>query len=456
MPVVQRKTTDLASRGGRPAEPTGGASSIDGVKANEELRSNHIRTLQVTQSLEKENQRLKQQIAELQQPNARMKQEELDSLYVEERRLIETLERENRDLKQAATDMRAGRDGDASAAKAELQKLSGMCEALRDEKRRDANLAASQLEKIRSAFKAELESKAAECEAALLKAQEMGLEAGVERSRADSLERRLSEAREELAAASAAPKGDGGEQEVRDQLRAAQVRISRLQDAADEATRRAEHAETAAASARAGEAAAREAAAAAEAALEEERKQRRLAEAAHKKELAAKLSTAASREADLRREIARLQRLLEEAERERTAMVLPKVTAPAPAAPPQPPADDGRSVFTDFIGLKRELAALRDENARLRQLTASGGAAAAVASGGRRPPSARAAAAARRARRRKPSWGCAPLAHPPQPRQARRRSTRVNNSSARSPSDAGRAHSCARRRDAYVSIQQAM
>ena len=403
MPVVQRKTTDLASRGGRPAEPTGGASSIDGVKANEELRSNHIRTLQVTQSLEKENQRLKQQIAELQQPNARMKQEELDSLYVEERRLIETLERENRDLKQAATDMRAGRDGDASAAKAELQKLSGMCEALRDEKRRDANLAASQLEKIRSAFKANLSPRPPSARPPSRRRRWGSRRAWSAQKRtawrtpvggARSWRQRRAQGRRRGAGgarpaarrpgAHLAPAGRGGR---------------------GDAPRRARR-DGRRAGAR-GEAAAREVAAAAEAALEEERKQRWLARR-RTRGLAAVLDGRSRRPISARDRPA--GELLEEAERERTAMVLPKVTAPAPAAQPQPPADDGRSVFTDFIGLSASSPPYATRTHGSGSPPAAGG-----GGGGIGWPSAAVGAGGGGGAAGAPAQtvvGCAPLAHP--------------------------------------------
>ena len=95
----------------------------------------------------------------------RMKPEELDSLYVEERRLIESLQKENSELKLAAAGARRGRDTDVQAAQSEVRRLQDLVDTLRDEQRRAARLTAEQIERIREAFKRELDEKASECEA---------------------------------------------------------------------------------------------------------------------------------------------------------------------------------------------------------------------------------------------------------------------------------------------------
>ena len=77
----------------------------------EQLRSAHIRTLEAMGQLKRENAELQKRVTELERSakpgSDRMKPEELDSLYVEERRIIESLERENKELKTAVLGARA-------------------------------------------------------------------------------------------------------------------------------------------------------------------------------------------------------------------------------------------------------------------------------------------------------------------------------------------------------------
>ena len=109
--MKSRRTTSevLASTG----SPRHHASNASQRKISRRAAPVHIRTLEALSALKKENAELTNQVAALERSsrgNPRMKQEELDSLYVEERRIIERLERENKELKASAAGARAGRD----------------------------------------------------------------------------------------------------------------------------------------------------------------------------------------------------------------------------------------------------------------------------------------------------------------------------------------------------------
>ena len=169
-----------------------------------------------------------------------MKQEELDSLYVEERRIIERLERENKELKASAAGARAGRDSDVAAAQAEAKRLKEQCEELRDAVRRGGRLASEQLERQRLAYQGQLDESAQECEEQRRRCAEAELELGVERSRADSLERKLGEARRALESAPSAASGVENEMALRQQLSAALLRADMSEEAAGKASRRVE------------------------------------------------------------------------------------------------------------------------------------------------------------------------------------------------------------------------
>ena len=162
----------------------------------EELRSAHVRTLEAMGHLNRENTRLEAEVERLEKQTKgfeRMKPEELDSLYVEERRLIESLERQNAELKAAAAGARGTRDAEVAKAKAECEQLRKQMEELRGHQRKAAQLAASQLEQIRTAYAQELADKASECEQLRTELEGLKLEMALERNRADGLERKLAE-----------------------------------------------------------------------------------------------------------------------------------------------------------------------------------------------------------------------------------------------------------------------
>ena len=333
-----------------------------------------MHTLQKLSTMAKENASLQHQVEQLQaqtKGNPRMKQEELDSLYVEERRIIESLERQNAELKAAAAGARGTRDADVAKAQAEAERLKALVDELRETTRKQAGLAAAQLHKIREAYQQELKDKADEAETARAQLAEAQLEMGVERSRADSLERRLVEAQRLLTEATAAPATSdesGANAALRAQLAGAAERAERAEATALESGRRATASDQAAEAARQAEAEARRAlkeeaerAQQGVAALADERKARNAAEAHAKAELERLRQEAAAAEAQLRQEIERLTLLLEEVRAKAAA-------AAAAAAAPAPENDaDRRSMFVDFVNLKREIGGLREENARLRR-----------------------------------------------------------------------------------------
>ena len=170
----------------------------------EQLRSAHVRVLEQLQQAKREKADLEMQLSERARHSERMKPEELDSLYVEERRQIESLQRAVAALTGQAAGGRARADAGVAAAQAESQRLAAQCEELREQLRRTAQLAAAQVEKVRSAYTSELEERASECEASKARVSELGLELGLQRQRADTLERALAESRAALAAAEAA------------------------------------------------------------------------------------------------------------------------------------------------------------------------------------------------------------------------------------------------------------
>jgi len=91
-------------------------------------------------------------------------------------------------------------------------------------------------------------------------------------------------------------------------------------------------------------------------------------------------------------EVAGLSSLLDKMSAELAAALAapPQVLVQPPAPPPEmisrpavPPEGDGRSVFTDFVNLKRELQSLREENRSLRrEVEARGGGAVGFDDGG--------------------------------------------------------------------------
>ena len=210
----------------------------------EQLRSAHIRTLEAMGQLKRENAELQKRVTELERSakpgSDRMKPEELDSLYVEERRIIESLERENKELKTAVLGARATRDADVAAAQAEVRRISVGYEEAREAARRAAQLAAEQISQIRAAYKSELDAKAAECEAERAKAHELDIECGVEKSRGDALERALAEARQRPPPPPE-PDPEGGT--LKQQLASAILRAQLADEASEKANEKANKAE---------------------------------------------------------------------------------------------------------------------------------------------------------------------------------------------------------------------
>ena len=337
----------------------------------EQLRSAHVRTLEQMGVLTRENAMLQAEVEKLEKAARgapRMKPEELDSLYVEERRLIESLERQNAELKAAAAGARSTRDADVKKAQAERDRLQAQCDELRENQRRAAQLAAGQLAKIREAYQEELEKSAADAESVRVKLADATMELRCEQSRANKLENDLAKAKSEIEAlkAMSAPTDDKGLASMQLQLRSALLRADSAEATALESGQRASSAELAAEAARSQAEAAQaalgkqaEELAKVQQAAADEKKQHKEALAAAaakaKAELDSLRSQSARVEAELRSEIARLSALLDEA---RQALA---------NAPPAVVADEGRSVFTDFVGLKREINGLKEENERMRR-----------------------------------------------------------------------------------------
>lgn len=346
----------------------------------EELRSAHVRTLEAMGHLNRENTRLEAEVERLEKQTKgfeRMKPEELDSLYVEERRLIESLERQNAELKAAAAGARGTRDAEVAKAKAECEQLRKQMEELRGHQRKAAQLAASQLEQIRTAYAQELADKASECEQLRTELEGLKLEMALERNRADGLERKLAELQsgsklEDILAAEKAEM-ERTIAALRLELKSAVARADAAEDTALQSSERANASEEAANAARADLASAQAAlrqqsaeVARLTAASEEEARRRKEMDAKWQAKHESLKATAHRTESELKREIVRLQTLLEEARATPTPAAQPVVH------PPPQPKDEGRSVFTDFVGLKRELVSLREENERMRRTLSAG------------------------------------------------------------------------------------
>ena len=90
------------------------------------------------------------------------------------------------------------------------------------------------------AYQGQLDESAQECEEQRRRCAEAELELGVERSRADSLERKLGEARRALESAPSAASGVENEMVLRQQLSAALLRADMSEEAAAKASRRVE------------------------------------------------------------------------------------------------------------------------------------------------------------------------------------------------------------------------
>ena len=362
------------------------------LPTGEELRSVHIRTLHEVMALKAENATLKAAALPAKKLPDRYKQEELDSLYVEERRQIESLEKEVAELREALKRARMKNDGEVSAAREAEKRLQRQLEQLRAKSTQQAAAAATELDRVRSAYAAELETKETELSTASDAARSVQLELTDEQLRGRALQAELDVARRQLEAQgpsedSACMAVDEERRRAAHELTSAQLDATR--DAARAAEARAAAAEAELAKARA-QGCARKAAAeaaeaelgrvrssleAAEAAFAAEAKRREQLEAATgraeklRAEAAAKSALyrdelACAREqaaAAARGEIERLRGELAEAHAQLRQLQL----APAPQA-------DERSTFTEFVELRRELAVHKSANANLSRCALAG------------------------------------------------------------------------------------
>ena len=363
----------------------------------EQLRTSNIRLLEQLQAAKRENAELERRLnAQPQvQVHARMKPEELDALYVEEQRQIEALTREVGQLRAQAAGGRAHRDASVAAAQDEVKRLTKQVEDLKETMRRQAQMAVAQLDQVRGAYAKELEERADECEAGRVQLSAMALELALSSAEKEKALRQLSDVERRAAEAEALMSGSANDiaRRATDAAAAANAAIAAAtarahaaeeqRDAAREEARRSEgaveHLQIEISEARA----MRDASFAALGEAQEHVK----ATEAKRQDLEAELRTtrltvkrleaAAAEVAQSHRvEIAGLSSLLDKMSAELAAALAapPQVLVQPPAPPPEmisraavPPEGDGRSVFTDFVNLKRELQSLREENRSLRR-----------------------------------------------------------------------------------------
>ena len=363
----------------------------------EQLRSSNIRLLEQLQAAKRENAELERRLnAQPQvQVHARMKPEELDALYVEEQRQIEALTREVGQLRAQAAGGRAHRDASVAAAQDEVKRLTKQVEDLKEMMRRQAQMAVAQLDQVRGAYAKELEERADECEAGRVQLSAMALELALSSAEKEKALRQLSDVERRAAEAEALMSGSANDiaRRATDAAAAANAAIAAAtarahaaeeqRDAAREEARRSEgaveHLQIEISEARAMRDASFAALGEAQEHVKATEAKRQVLEAELRttRLTVKRLEAAAAEVAQSHRvEIAGLSSLLDKMSAELAAALAapPQVLVQPPAPPPEmisraavPPEGDGRSVFTDFVNLKRELQSLREENRSLRR-----------------------------------------------------------------------------------------
>ena len=363
----------------------------------EQLRSSNIRLLEQLQAAKRENAELERRLnAQPQvQVHARMKPEELDALYVEEQRQIEALTREVGQLRAQAAGGRAHRDASVAAAQDEVKRLTKQVEDLKETMRRQAQMAVAQLDQVRGAYAKELEERADECEAGRVQLSAMALELALSSAEKEKALRQLSDVERRAAEAEALMSGSANDiaRRATDAAAAANAAIAAAtarahaaeeqRDAAREEARRSEgaveHLQIEISEARAMRDASFAALGEAQEHVKATEAKRQVLEAELRttRLTVKRLEAAAAEVAQSHRvEIAGLSSLLDKMSAELAAALAapPQVLVQPPAPPPEmisraavPPEGDGRSVFTDFVNLKRELQSLREENRSLRR-----------------------------------------------------------------------------------------
>ena len=358
----------------------------------EQLRSSNIRLLEQLQAAKRENAELERRLnAQPQvQVHARMKPEELDALYVEEQRQIEALTREVGQLRAQAAGGRAHRDASVAAAQDEVKRLTKQVEDLKETMRRQAQMAVAQLDQVRGAYAKELEERADECEAGRVQLSAMALELALSSAEKEKALRQLSDVERRAAEAEALMSGSAKDiaRRATDAAAAANAAIAAAtarahaaeeqRDAAREEARRSEGAveqiQIEISEARAMRDASFAALGEAQEHVKATEAKRQVLEAELRttRLTVKRLEAAAAEVAQSHRvEIAGLSSLLDKMSAELAAALAapPQVLVQPPAPPPEmisraavPPEGDGRSVFTDFVNLKRELQSLREEN----------------------------------------------------------------------------------------------
>jgi hypothetical protein len=324
-----------------------------------------------------------------------MKPEELDALYVEEQRQIEALTREVGQLRAQAAGGRAHRDASVAAAQDEVKRLTKQVEDLKETMRRQAQMAVAQLDQVRGAYAKELEERADECEAGRVQLSAMALELALSSAEKEKALRQLSDVERRAAEAEALMSGSANDiaRRATDAAAAANAAIAAAtarahaaeeqRDAAREEARRSEgaveHLQIEISEARAMRDASFAALGEAQEHVKATEAKRQVLEAELRttRLTVKRLEAAAAEVAQSHRvEIAGLSSLLDKMSAELAAALAapPQVLVQPPAPPPEmisraavPPEGDGRSVFTDFVNLKRELQSLREENRSLRR-----------------------------------------------------------------------------------------
>ena len=364
---------------------------------HEALRSQHIRTLESLRRLQRENDELKQKLEQAAQAPAaaeagaasgirgkskRMSPEELDSLYVEERRLIDKLTKEVDEGRAAAKAARKSHQAEVAKLAAAQASASAEVKELNARLAQEADAAAKKLAQVREAYGAELHERAADAEAARLELAGLRGRFDETEGRAGCAEADRRRTAAELEQARAVAKGATEqlarakqlEGELLEHVASAEAEVATLHARLSEAEAvpapagspgALDRMGASLASARAAaERAEREAARAREA----EARTRRAAEVAAAEREA--VVGAAEAQAESSARALSEARMVAESERRQLASELERVKrqlADALAKQSHGGGDSGRTSFQEFVSLKREIANLRATNAALQR-----------------------------------------------------------------------------------------